>query len=87
MPKQEQIKKPRGHLKEKIERNQALISLYICGFNTYQISDLLKVDRRNTQRFIHKYFPKYLESILEKEVKFLTNKILNNNGKPKRNKI
>ena len=59
------IKKERGHRKESVIRNQALIALHICGFNSYQISDLLKMDRRNAHRFIRKYYPKYVSLILD----------------------
>lgn len=77
--------KKRGHLKEKTERNQAIVALYLCGFSQYAIGRLLKVDRRNVVFFVRKYTPKYLETILEQEVKVISNKILKKNGRPKTN--
>lgn len=59
------IKKPRGHAPEKQERNQAIIALHICGFNTYQIPKLLRMDRRNAIKFVKKYYPKYSPILLE----------------------
>ena len=59
------IKKIRGHRKENKLRNQALVSLRICGMNYYQISKVIGIDRRNVHRFIKLYYSRYSELILE----------------------
>ena len=73
--------KIRGHRKENIEKNQAVISLYLCGFSQWAISKLVRMDRRNVQKCIRKYLPRHLEAILEREIKVISNRILKKNGR------
>ena len=69
-------KKPRGHLAEKVERNKAIIALYICGFSQWAISRLLHTDRWNVQKFIRKYKSKYLREMYHNIADFISDIML-----------
>ncbi len=71
MPEQKIVRKPRGHLPEKTNRNKSMIALYICGFSQWEISKVLRIDRRNLQRFISKYFDKYALVVMNQICDFI----------------
>ncbi len=74
------VKKVRGHLKEKQERNRGIIALYICGFSQWQISRITHTDRRNVQTFLNKYKPKYLRETYHNIGDFIADIILKENN-------
>ena len=78
-----QSKVVRGHRKENVIRNQASISLWICGFSQWEISRLLHIDRWNLQKSLKKYRPKYLRSIYIEMANIIADNLL----KEKRKKV
>jgi DNA-binding NarL/FixJ family response regulator len=58
--------KPRGHRKENVEVNMAIIALYICGFSKKAIARLLNRHKPNILKSIRKYQKKYEQVILDK---------------------
>ena len=69
---EETIRK-RGHRKENVEKNQAIIALYICGFTQWGISRLIGMERRNLQRYTKKYLPKYAPILMSNICNFILN--------------
>jgi len=66
-----QVSKPRGHRKEHVEVNQAIIALYICGFPKRAIARLLNKHKPNILKVIKKYFSKYSEEIIKRVKDFI----------------
>lgn len=76
-----EIKKPRGHRKENVERNKIIVALNICGFSQWQISRAINMNRRNLQKFLKKYRPKYLRETYHNIADFISDVMLNEKKK------
>ena len=63
-------------IKEKVNRNKAVICLHLCGFNQREIGELLGSDKRNVQLFIKKYKPRYAEEIINRIAKMISDSVL-----------
>ena len=58
------MNKLRGHRKENVEVNQAIIALWICGFSQWATSRLLQKDRWNIQKIQKKFYDRHAPTIM-----------------------